>query len=225
MYVFFTSRRANCSASLRCASSFFATTIRPLVSLSRRWTMPGRISPPTRRQGREMMQERVHQRAAIALVLGGSGARMHHHSGSLVDDGQIVVFVDDVERNLFGHGAQRRTLGRAEHGDALAAPQLQRSLRRCIIHQNFLFGDQLLHPRAAYVEMRRQELIETLAGVVRHNGNMDGEGVRPFAGNNTTRYLTDRPVTRHGGGLAAAFLDSAAAVTFASFRQPRLSLR
>ena len=34
-------------ASLRCASSFFATTISPLVSLSRRWTIPGRSSPPT----------------------------------------------------------------------------------------------------------------------------------------------------------------------------------
>src|ERR1039457_6553352 len=45
--IFFTSRPANCAASLRCASSFFATTISPLVSLSSRCTMPGRISPPT----------------------------------------------------------------------------------------------------------------------------------------------------------------------------------
>ena len=34
---------------------------------------------------------------------------MNHHSGGLVDDGEVVVFVDDVERDIFGDGAQRGT--------------------------------------------------------------------------------------------------------------------
>ena len=34
-----------CSARWRCALSFFATISRPLVSLSMRWTIPGRITP------------------------------------------------------------------------------------------------------------------------------------------------------------------------------------
>ncbi len=40
-------RSANCSESARCAASLFATTITPVVSLSRRCTMPGRSTPPT----------------------------------------------------------------------------------------------------------------------------------------------------------------------------------
>ena len=39
-------RPANCAESARCVSSFLATTRQPLVSLSSRWTMPGRATPP-----------------------------------------------------------------------------------------------------------------------------------------------------------------------------------
>src|SRR6266853_518562 len=39
-------RAAKSAASRAWASSLFATTINPDVSLSRRWTMPGRLTPP-----------------------------------------------------------------------------------------------------------------------------------------------------------------------------------
>src|SRR5262249_25280170 len=39
--------RGGAAARARWARSVFATTIRPLVSLSRRCTMPGRLTPPT----------------------------------------------------------------------------------------------------------------------------------------------------------------------------------
>ena len=47
IYFFLTCRDENCAANLRCASSVFATTIRPLVSLSKRCTIPGLASPPS----------------------------------------------------------------------------------------------------------------------------------------------------------------------------------
>ena len=46
MYSFSTSRSWNCRASSWWAASCLATTIRPEVPRSSRWTMPGRSSPP-----------------------------------------------------------------------------------------------------------------------------------------------------------------------------------
>ena len=43
------SRLAICFDRASCATRFFATTIRPLVSLSSLWTMPGRASSPMSR--------------------------------------------------------------------------------------------------------------------------------------------------------------------------------
>ena len=122
------------------------------------------------RQAGEMMQQRVDQRAAIALVfsvwIDGTGAGVDHHPGRLVDDRKIVVFVDDVERNFFGEGTQRRAAGWAEDRDAFIAAKLHRGLRGSIIDQHLLLRDKLLHARAAYVQTDGKQLIQTLPGVI-----------------------------------------------------------
>src|SRR4029077_13750605 len=41
------------------------------------------------RQRREMMQQSIHQGAAIALVLSGARSRMYHHASGFVDDREI----------------------------------------------------------------------------------------------------------------------------------------
>ena len=129
------------------------------------------------------MEQCIHQRAAIPLVFRGARACMHHHPGGLIDNGEIVVFVDDVERDLFGDGAQRRTLSLAEYANVLAAAQLQRSLRGSIIHQHLLLGDELLHPRPAHmVEPSDQELVEALTGIIRRNRDHNGECFRHSQG-------------------------------------------
>ena len=56
------------------------------------------------REGREVMQQGVDQRSTIALIVGGAGASVHHHACRLVDDRQIIILVQDVERNLFRNG-------------------------------------------------------------------------------------------------------------------------
>src|SRR5882672_8536490 len=60
------------------------------------------------RECAKMMQQSIHQRATVAGVVSGSSAGVHHHAGGLVDDGQIVVFVDNVEWNFLRESAQRR---------------------------------------------------------------------------------------------------------------------
>ena len=52
---------------------------------------------------------------------GGSGAGVHHHARRFVDDNQIIVFVNNVKRDIFGDGSKRRLCKR---------PQNQMSLRR-----------------------------------------------------------------------------------------------
>ena len=54
-----------------------------------------------------MMQQRVHQRAAVARVIGRAGAGMHHHAGRLVHDSDVVVFINNVERDCLWNGTQR----------------------------------------------------------------------------------------------------------------------
>jgi len=98
----------------------------------------------------KMVQQSIHQRATIVIALGWARAGVDHHSRRLVDYGKIVVFVADVEWDIFGDRAQRRTLSVTEHADALTSAQFERSLGRCIIHQHFFCGDQFLHARAAY---------------------------------------------------------------------------
>ena len=75
----------------RYASSLRATTSRPDVSRSRRWTMPGRsgVSPPATRA------ERARARACRRRM---PGRGMHDDPGRLVHDEQVLVLVRDPER-------------------------------------------------------------------------------------------------------------------------------
>ena len=76
----------------------------------------------------ETMQQGVDQGAAIAVGVGGSGAGVHHHTGGLVDDGEVFVFVNNIEWNFFGDGAQGRAFYVAEDFDFFAAAQVEGGL-------------------------------------------------------------------------------------------------
>ena len=79
--------RLDLRASRRWASSVRATTISPEVSLSRRWTIPGRSGPRRRPAGLPA------RRPAWGRV---PGRRMDDQAGGLVDHRQPVVAVDDA---------------------------------------------------------------------------------------------------------------------------------
>ena len=53
---------------------------------------------------------------------------MHHHAGGLVDDGEVLVFVDDIERDVLRRGSQRSRMGLAGDEDLFAAAELERGL-------------------------------------------------------------------------------------------------
>src|ERR1700722_8349609 len=76
----------------------------------------------------EAVQQRVDQCSSIALILGGTGASVDHHSSRLVDDGEIVVLVDDIEWDVFSKGAHFWTMDFAENFDVLIANKTERRL-------------------------------------------------------------------------------------------------
>ena len=77
------------------------------------------------RQCSKMMQQRIHQGAAVAGVVGRARAGVNHHPRWLIDDRQIAVFVDDVERNFFRQSTQRRSQRRARNRNFLSALEPQ----------------------------------------------------------------------------------------------------
>ena len=62
--------------------------------------MPGALDPADAGQAvAAVKQQGVDQRAA-----GAAGGRVDHHADRLVDDDQLVVLVEDVERDVLGLG-------------------------------------------------------------------------------------------------------------------------
>jgi hypothetical protein len=90
----------------------------------------------------EAIKQRVDQRAGVH-----SRARVNHHAGGLVDGYEIVVFIEDAQRNRFGHGAQRGQFGRLDL-DAVALPQQARRPLGRSVHAHAA----ILDPGAVYSE-------------------------------------------------------------------------
>src|ERR1019366_10438446 len=93
------------------------------------------------REGLEAMKQSVHQRAAIASVFRRAGASMHHHACGLYDDGEVLVLIDHIERNVFGYRPQRWRLIFADDFDGFAATKLVRGLGLFAIDEDFLVVD------------------------------------------------------------------------------------
>src|SRR5207248_11402688 len=99
----------------------------------------------------EMVQERVDQGSTIALIFGRTRAGMHHHACRFVDDGEIVVFIGDVQGNILSNRAQRRTPGGVEYSHVLPATPLDRRICGRRVWHTSIFEDTLLHPRSTRV--------------------------------------------------------------------------
>ncbi len=91
---------------------------------------------------------------------------MHGHAGRLVDGQDVLVFVENIERNGFGFSAQRRPRPDFD-GDVLAASYAMRALGRASIDEHQSRGDEFLHACAAdTIEAGSDALIEAFAGLV-----------------------------------------------------------
>src|SRR5712672_4464650 len=116
---------------------------------------------PALRQRLSTAKQCVHQRAG-----GIAGACMYGHSGWLVDGHDVLVFVENIERNGFGFSAQRRARPDFD-GDVLAASYAMRALGRASIDEHQSGRDEFLYARAAdAIEAGSDALIEAFAGLI-----------------------------------------------------------
>jgi hypothetical protein len=97
------------------------------------------------------MQQSVNQSSAVSVILGSSGAGVHHHSSRLIYDGKVIVLVNNVERNLFRHGPQWRTFNFTNNLNALPSAQMERSFGWLSIYKHFFLRNELLDPGTAGV--------------------------------------------------------------------------
>jgi hypothetical protein len=103
----------------------------------------------------EVMKQSIDQSAMIARVYlisprrRRSGAGVDHHSGRLIDDGEVLIFVEDDERYVLGEGVERRRMRRAFDLDLFPALQFQLCLWRLTVDAYLTMFDQKLYARAA----------------------------------------------------------------------------
>ena len=92
---------------------------------------------------------------------------MHHHARRLVDDGQPVVFIEDVERDILGRGGLAGDLGQ-NRPDPLAGFEAVARLAPLRVDGDTAGGDHAAEMDAAVVgEMVDQEDVEPPAGLGR----------------------------------------------------------
>ena len=121
----------------------------------------------------EVEEECVDEGAAIAGVVGGTGSGVDHHAGGLVDDGEVLVFVEDVEGDVLGDGVERRGLRGAFDLDRFAAVELLFGLGGIAVDADLAGFDEKLDAGAADVGQSLGEVeIEAEIG----GGWVGGEG-------------------------------------------------
>ena len=104
-----------------------------------------------------MIEQRVDERAGIILV-----RRMRDHARRFIHHKEILVFVDDIERNVFRKDFRRFRFGKF-YLDDLARNYCMAGFHPLSAHNDFAIADCLLHFRARSVfNVRRQIHIEPL---------------------------------------------------------------
>ncbi len=80
------------------------------------------------------MEQCIYQSSTIASLIGGASSGVYHHSRGFVDHCEVVIFINNVKRNIFRRGLEWCALRIPEDGHALAASQLEGSFGGSIAH-------------------------------------------------------------------------------------------
>ena len=98
---------------------------------------------------------------------------MDHHSCRLVDDGEVLVFMEDVEGDILGYGVEGRRVGGTFNFDRFAAVELLLGFGRVAIDTDLAGFDEHLDTGAADV---REGLGEVLVEAEITGGGICKEG-------------------------------------------------
>jgi hypothetical protein len=96
----------------------------------------------------EVEEQRVDEGAAVSFVVGATGAGVDHHAGRFIYDGEVLVFVEDVQRDVFGCGVERRGVRAAFDLDRFAAMKLLFGLGGVAVDANLIGLDKELNADA-----------------------------------------------------------------------------
>ena len=171
----------------RTRAAVRATTSRPLVSRSRRCTMPGRISSPTRRHLGVQREQAVHERA-----VGVAGAGVHDEPGRLGEHHDVVVGVAHVDGTIAGSADGRRAdRGLVEDLDHRARDEAVALPHRPAVDHDRVAREQRLHVGAAPTGEQRDRAV-------------DRARRRASSGTAIGSSVTTRARRRRGGGAQRA---------------------
>jgi hypothetical protein len=93
-----------------------------------------------------------------------------HHSGGFIYDCEVVIFINDIQEDVFRHCAQRRPFDFADNFNLFASAQQQGSLGAFSVDENLFLRYELLDSRTAGAEeLRDEEVVEAPTGVVLAN--------------------------------------------------------
>ncbi len=133
------------------------------------------------------------------------GRGVDDESGGLVDDDDLFVLVDDVERYLFGRDLGGRRRGQLDL-DALAPFELERGLGRAPADEHVAVINHALQGRTAHaLDARREEGVETRARLLRRH--VEDERLGPGLGVDGLAFRVLLPLVAHALTASAAALD------------------
>ena len=102
--------------------------------------------------------------------------RMHDHAGRLVDDHQLLVFVKDVQGDVFRTGRLAGDFGQ-DHGDPLAFTQAAGGFAAAAVHLGPAGRDDPPQmPPAIVLKVNGQERVQPLVCFGRSDHQLDGHG-------------------------------------------------
>jgi hypothetical protein len=122
----------------------------------------------------QVEEQGVNESAAIARLVGGTGSCVDHHTGGFVDDGEVFIFVEDVEGNVFGSGVKGRGLGRAFYLDGFSAVEFLLGLCQIAVDADLASLDEELDAGSGDVG---EGLGEVLVEAEIRGGWVGGEGM------------------------------------------------
>ena len=138
-----------------------------------------------------VVQQGVDQGAALV-----ARRRVDHHARRLVDDDQILVLVDDRERQILGRGRRLDRLGNLDR-DLLSGLDRLVRLRRVSCDQHGALLDQPLKLRPRQRERRGEKSIEPeIVGVDRNGERLYGHGAPGPSGPGMFRRPSSRAWAR-----------------------------
>ena len=121
------------------------------------------LAPDPEQAFTAMMKQRIYQR-----TVGMPWRRMHDHPRGLIDDDQVFVFKQDIQRQVLPDQLYRH---RRRHAHLNQPVTLTQTMRRCrdhsIVNPHLPLDDQRFDARTTYVrKVLRKQMVEALAALI-----------------------------------------------------------